>query len=71
MNTAQYYSYLQTTYANDAFTRGELAGAAYRRQQYINEGFSAGVAGNQGKMNPRRAALITAKGEDTNYGGLT
>jgi hypothetical protein len=71
MTTAQYYTYLNTTYPNDAATRGELAGAAYRFQQYMDEGFGATVARNQGKMNPKRAALLTAKGEDTNYGGLT
>lgn len=71
MNVAAYYAYLQTQYANDAATRGELAGAAYRFGQYTAEGFNATTARNMGKLNPRRAALITAKGEDTNYGGLT
>lgn len=71
MTTAQYYAYLNSTYANDAATRGQLAGIAYRYQQYINDGHSAAVARNQGKFDSRRAALLTAKGEDTNYGGLT
>lgn len=71
MTTAQYYAYLNSTYANDAATRGQLAGIAYRYQQYINDGHSATVARNQGKFDSRRAALLTAKGEDTNYGGLT
>ena len=71
MTVAQYYAYLQTTYPNDAATRGQLAGIAYRYQQYLNEGHSATVARNQGKFSGQRAALLTAKGEDTNYGGLT
>ena len=71
MTTAQYYAYLNSTYPNDAATRGQLAGIAYRFQQYIDEGHSATVARNQGKFDSRRAALLTAKGEDTNYGGLT
>lgn len=70
MTVAQYYAYLQSTYANDAATRGQLAGAAYRFQQYVSEGFSATTARNQGKFG-KRGDLITAKGEDTNYGGLT
>ena len=71
MTVAQYYAYLQTTYPNDAATRGQLAGIAYRFNQYQSEGHSATVARNQGKFDSRRAALLTAKGEDTNYGGLT
>ena len=71
MNVAAYYTYLNSTYAGDAATRGQLAGAAYRFGQYTSEGFSATVARNQGKHDPRKAALLTAKGEDTNYGGLT
>ena len=71
MNVAAYFAYLNSTYANDAATRGELAGAAYRFQQYTNEGFNATTARTMGKLNPRRAQLMTAKGEDTNYGGLT
>ena len=70
MTVAQYYAYLNSTYPNDAATRGLLAGAAYRFQQYVNEGHSAIVARNQGKFG-KRGDLITAKGEDTNYGGLT
>ena len=71
MNVAAYYAYLQATYANDAATRGELAGAAYRFAQYTNEGFNATTARAMGKINPKRAASMTAKGEDTYYGGLT
>jgi len=71
VNVAAYYAYLNSTYANDAATRGQLAGIAFRFQQYIDEGHSATVARNQGKFDARRAALLTAKGEDTNYGGLT
>ena len=70
MTTAQYYAYLNSTYANDAATRGQLAGIAYRFQQYLGEGHSATVARNQGKFG-NRGSLLTAKGEDTNYGGLT
>ena len=70
MTTAQYYAYLNSTYPNDAATRGQLAGIAYRFQQYLNEGHNATVARNQGKFGSR-ASFITAKGEDTNYGGLT
>lgn len=70
MTTAQYYAYLNTTYAGDSATRGELAGIAYRYQQYVSEGHSATVARNQGKFG-KRGDLLTAKGEDTNYGGLT
>ena len=70
MTTAQYYAYLNATYPNDAATRGQLAGIAYRYQQYVNEGFNATVARNQGKFG-KRGDLLTAKGEDTNYGGLT
>jgi hypothetical protein len=29
MTTAAYYAYLNSTYANDAATRGQLAGVAY------------------------------------------
>jgi hypothetical protein len=43
---------------------------AYRFQQYQNEGFSAAAARGQGKFG-KRGDLLTAKGEDTNYGGLT
>lgn len=71
MTVAQYYAYLQATYPNDAATRGELAGATYRFAQYTAEGFNATVARNQGKHDPKKAALLAAKGEDTNYGGLT
>ena len=71
MNVAAYYAYLNSTYAGDAATRGQLAGIAYRFNQYQSEGHSATVARNQGKFDSRRAALLTAKGEDTNYGGLT
>ena len=70
MTVAQYYAYLNSTYANDAATRGRLAGAAYRFQQYTAEGHGAAVARNQGKFGAR-ASFITARGEDTNYGGLT
>ena len=70
MTTAQYYAYLNSTYPNDAATRGQLAGIAYRFQQYIDEGHSSTVARNQGKFG-KRGDLLTAKGEDTNYGGLT
>jgi len=70
VTVAQYYAYLNSTYPNDAATRGELAGAAYRFQQYVNEGHSATVARNQGKFG-NRASFIASKGEDTNYGGLT
>ena len=71
MTVAQYYAYLNTTYPNDAATRGQLAGVAYRFGQYTAEGFSATAARNQGKHDSKKAALLTAKGEDTNYGGLT
>ena len=70
MTVAQYYAYLNTTYANDAATRGQLAGIAYRFGQYTAEGHNATVARNQGKIG-KRGDLLTAKGEDTNYGGLT
>jgi len=70
MTTAQYYAYLQTTYPNDASTRGQLAGIVYRYQQYLGEGHNSTVARNQGKFG-KRGDLLTAKGEDTNYGGLT
>jgi hypothetical protein len=70
VTTAAYYAYLNSTYANDASTRGQLAGIAYRFQQYQNEGFSAVAARGQGKFG-KRGDLLTAKGEDTNYGGLT
>jgi hypothetical protein len=71
VTVAQYYAYLNTTYPNDAATRGQLAGAAYRFGQYTAEGFSATVARNNGKADKRKADLLTARGEDTNYGGLT
>jgi len=71
MTVAQYYAYLNTTYSNDAATRGQLAGVAYRFQQYLSEGHNATTARNQGKHDPKKAALLAAKGEDTNYGGLT
>ena len=71
MTVAQYYTYLNTTYPNDAATRGELAGAAYRFGQYTAEGYNATTARAMGKLNPKRSAMMTAKGEDTNYGGLT
>ena len=71
MTLAQYYAYLNSTYPNDAATRGQLAGIAYRYQQYLSEGHSASVARNQGKFDKRRTDLLAAKGEDTNYGGLT
>ena len=70
MNVAAYYAYLNSTYANDAATRGQLAGIAYRFQQYLDEGHSSTVARNQGKFGTR-GGLLSAKGEDTNYGGLT
>jgi hypothetical protein len=70
VTVAQFYAHLNSTYANDAATRGQLAGMAYRYQQYLGEGHSATVARNQGKFG-RRGDLLTAKGEDTNYGGLT
>lgn len=70
MTTAQYYAYLQTTYPNDAATRGQLAGIAYRYAQYVNEGYNATTARNQGKFG-KRGDLLAVKGEDTNYGGLT
>jgi len=71
VNVPAYYAYLNSTYANDAATRGQLAGIAYRFQQYLDEGHSSTVARNQGKFGNQRAGLLTAKGEDTNYGGLT
>jgi len=70
VNVAAYYAYLNSTYANDSATRGQLAGIAYRFNQYQSEGHSATVARNQGKFG-KRGDLLTAKGEDTNYGGLT
>jgi len=70
MTVAQYYAYLNSTYPNDAATRGQLAGIAHRFGRYQAEGFTATVARNQGKFG-RRGELLTAKGEDTNYGGLT
>lgn len=70
MTTAQYYAYLNSTYANDAATRGQLAGVAYRFRQYLDEGHGATVARSQGKFG-RRGELLTARNEDTNYGGLT
>lgn len=70
MTVAQYYAYLNSTYANDAATRGQLAGVAYRFGQYAGEGFNATVARNQAKVG-KRGELVTAKGEDTNIGGLT
>jgi len=71
LTTAQYYAYLNATYPNDAATRGQLAGMAYRFQDYLSNGHNSTVARNQGKIGKQRADLLTAKGEDTNYGGLT
>ena len=70
MTVAQFYAYLNTTYASDASTRGQLAGIVYRYQQYLGEGHNSTVARNQGKFG-KRGDLLAAKGEDTNYGGLT
>jgi hypothetical protein len=70
VTAAQYYAYLNSTYAGDSATRGQLAGVAYRFQQYLSEGFSATHARNQGQFG-KRADLIAAKNEATNIGGLT
>jgi hypothetical protein len=70
VTVAAFYAYLNSTYANDAAKRGELAGIAYRFQQYQGEGFSASVARGQGQFG-RRAERLAALGEATNYGGLT
>jgi hypothetical protein len=69
MTVAQYYAYLNSTYANDAATRGQLAGVAYRFQQYVNEGFDPVRARAQAQAG--KEALIAAKNEATNIGGLT
>jgi len=70
VNVAQYYAYLNSTYPNNALARGELAGIAYRYQQYLNEGHSATVARNQGQFGGRDKKL-QARNETSNYGGLT
>jgi hypothetical protein len=70
VTVAQFYAYLNSTYPNDAAKRGELAGIAYRFQQYQGEGFSATVARAQGQFG-KRAERVAAFNEGTNIGGLT
>jgi hypothetical protein len=67
----QYFTYLNTTYPNDALTRGQLAGAAYRVKQYQADGYPIATARTQGKFNPVHVAKLTAKGELAAFDALT